>query len=43
MTMFHMSNDSHRFRTQEELEDQEFRREGTIFRAPPKTPAGPGA
>ncbi|MEN6350507.1 MAG: N-6 DNA methylase [Syntrophomonas sp.] len=31
-TMFHMSNDSHLFRTQQQMEDQGFRLEGNVFR-----------
>ena len=41
--MFHMSNDSHRFRTQEELEAQGYVVDANIFRAPPGSQEAPGA
>ena len=41
--MFHMSNDSHRFRTQEELEAHEYILDANIFRPSPGSQEAPGA
>ncbi len=41
--MFHMSNDSHRFRTREELEALGYQLDGNIFRAPAGSQEAPGA
>lgn len=43
LTMFHMSADSGRFRTRDELEAMGYDLDGNIFRAPPDKQAIHGA
>lgn len=43
LTMFHMSGDSGRFRTREELEAMGYVLDGNIFRAPPDNQVAHGA